>query len=198
MRDSERKTLAFIEQFIAEHGYSPKLHEIAEGIGIRSKGTVSRYLEALIDGGWLAKRQGKSRGLELLKPFTPPIHPLALPLVGCIAAGKPIEAIEQQETLDLSDFMAGSDYVLKVRGDSMQDEGILDGDYVICHVQSTAKDGDIVVALVDGVEATLKRLYWQGKQVKLVPANQSMAPMLYDAERVQIQGIFRALIRVQQ
>jgi len=200
MRDSERKTLAFIEQFIAEHGFSPKLNEIATGIGISSKGTVSRYIQALIDQGALAKAQGKQRGLSLLRPsiehlnFTFP----TLPLVGTIAAGKPIEAIEQDETLSFSDFLGGSDlFVLRVRGESMQDEGILDGDYVICHAQSTAKDGDIVVALIDGDEATLKRLYWQGSdKVKLVPANQLMAPMFYDAHRVQIQGVFRGLLRV--
>jgi repressor LexA len=198
MRDSERKTLAFIQKFVASHGFSPKLHEICEGIGIRSKGTVSRYIQALIDEGHLGKEVGKSRGLTLLSaPGGSAFRPSHLPLMGMIAAGKPIEAISNHETLDFTGLMGENMYALKVRGFSMQDEGILDGDFVICHAQSTANDGDIVVALIDGEEVTLKRLYWENRgQIKLVPANTSMVPLVIDAQRVQIQGVFKALLRV--
>jgi len=197
MRDSERKTLAFIQQFVATHGFSPKLHEIAQGIGIHSKGTVSRYINALIDAGLLSKQEGKSRGLTLQQVAIKPAPTTSIPLMGMIAAGKPIEAVPDNETLDLSGFMGEGRYALKVRGHSMQDEGILDGDFVICQAQDTAKDGDIVVALIDDEEVTLKRLYWQGSaQIKLVPANASMSPVVLDAHRVQIQGVFKALVRV--
>jgi repressor LexA len=197
MRDSERKTLAFIQTFVASHGYSPKLHEVAEGIGIHSKGTVSRYIQALIDGGYLQKEVGKSRGLTLVKGPVGRLSLPSLPLMGTIAAGKPIEAIPQAETLDLSSLLGEDTYVLKVRGYSMQEEGILDGDLVVCQAQSTAKDGDIVVALIDGEEVTLKRLFWQGAaEIKLVPAHAEMLPLVLAADRVQIQGVFKALIRV--
>lgn len=194
MRDSERKTLAFIQSFVATHGFSPKLHEVCEGIGIRSKGTVSRYINALIDEGLLGKEVGKSRGLTLLGARGVAV---CLPLMGTIAAGKPIEAIPDHQTLDFSNLLGENLYALKVRGFSMQDEGILDGDFVICHAQQTAKNGEIVVALIDSEEVTLKRLYWQGEnEVKLVPANTSMSPVVLAADRVQVQGVFKALLRV--
>jgi repressor LexA len=197
MRDSERKTLAFIEHFVATHGYSPKLHEVCEGIGISSKGTVSRYINALIQAGLLVKEVGKSRGLTLVKESINAAHRPSLPLMGCIAAGKPIEAIPDHQVLDFSPFMGEHLYALKVRGFSMQDEGILDGDFVICHAQNTAKDGEIVVALIDDQEVTLKRLFWESKtHIKLVPANTSMSPLIIEAERVVIQGVFKALLRV--
>jgi repressor LexA len=196
MRDSERKTLAFIEHFIATHGFSPKLHEICEGIGIRSKGTVSRYIDELIEAGLLSKEEGKSRGIALATPTTKQPHP-SLPLMGSIAAGKPIEAIPEHQTLDFSPLMGENLYALKVRGFSMQDEGILDGDFVICQAQNTAKEGEIVVALIDDQEVTLKRLFWEDKtHLKLVPANASMSPLIIEADRVVIQGIFKALLRV--
>lgn len=198
MRDSERKTLAFIQKFVDIHGYSPKLHEICEGIGIHSKGTVSRYIQGLIDAGYLDKQQGKSRGLSILKlPEGGRGVYSSIPLVGAIAAGKPIEAVSQPEPFELSGLLKEGNFVLKVRGDSMKDEGILDGDYVICHAQNTANDGEIVVALIQGEEATLKRLYWQDTNtIKLVPANATLSPMVYPASHVQIQGVFKGLIRM--
>jgi repressor LexA len=197
MRDSERKTLAFIEHFVATHGYSPKLHEVCEGIGISSKGTVSRYINALIEAGLLVKEVGKSRGLALVGESNHAAHRPSLPLMGSIAAGKPIEAIPDHQLLDFSSLMGEGLYALKVRGFSMQDEGILDGDFVICHAQNTAKDGEIVVALIDDQEVTLKRLFWESKtHLKLVPSNASMSPLVIEAERVVIQGVFKALLRV--
>jgi repressor LexA len=200
MKDSERKTLQFIEQFVAEHGFSPKLQEIAKGIGITSRGTVSRYIDGLISQGYLQKDNKKSRGLNLLKTTVQGKLVSPLPLLGFIAAGKPIEAVEQEEVLDLSTLLQGTDhYVLRVRGYSMQDEGILDGDYVICHSQKTAENGDIVVALIDEHEATLKRLYWQPPdQIKLVPANQAMQPQFYHIDRITIQGVVKGLFRGEQ
>jgi repressor LexA len=189
--------LAFIEHFVATHGYSPKLHEVCEGIGISSKGTVSRYINALIEAGLLVKEVGKSRGLALVGESNHAAHRPSLPLMGSIAAGKPIEAIPDHQLLDFSSLMGEGLYALKVRGFSMQDEGILDGDFVICHAQNTAKDGEIVVALIDDQEVTLKRLFWESKtHLKLVPSNASMSPLVIEAERVVIQGVFKALLRV--
>jgi repressor LexA len=195
MRDSERRTLTFIQQFVAVHGYSPKLHEICEGIGIHSKGTVSRYINELINQGLLAKEECKSRGLILVG--APLAAVTSLPLMGAIAAGKPIEALPESETFDFSTLLGEKRYILKVRGSSMQDEGILDGDLVICAAQDTAHEGEIVVALIDGQEVTLKRFYREGKShIKLVPANASMSPLVIESGRVQIQGVFKGLIRV--
>lgn len=197
MRDSERKTLQFIEQFVDEHGYSPTLIQIARGIGITSRGSVSNYVDVLIEEGWLGKDPLKQRGLRLLKRLGSPRKWGALPLLGNIAAGKPIEAITESEELDLPALLGeGQHYVLRVRGDSMIEEGILDGDFVICKPSDTADNGDIVVALIDGEAATLKRFYQEaGGRIKLVPANSTMAPQVYDAGSVQIQGIFKGLFR---
>lgn len=195
MRDSERRTLTFIQQYVAIHGYSPKLHEICQGIGIHSKGTVSRYINELINQGLLAKDEGKSRGLILVG--APLAAVTSLPLMGSIAAGKPIEALPDTQTFDFSTLLGEGRYILKVRGQSMKDEGILDGDLVICTAQDTAKEGEIVVALIDGQEVTLKRFYREGKsQIRLEPANASMSPLVIEASRVQIQGVFNGLIRV--
>lgn len=190
----EGKVLQFITRYIAQNGHAPTLEEIGQGVKIRSRGTVHRYVESLVEKGHVY-REGRSwRSLRLTGERSR--HSLTLPLVGRIAAGSPIEAIPGQEELDIEALFAGADrFVLKVKGDSMIDAGILDGDYVIARHAQTADDGDIVVALIDGEEATLKRFHRNGEQIELVPENSELTPLVYPAERVQIQGVLVGQLR---
>lgn len=192
LTDQQRRTYQFIGKYHDQHGYAPKLGEIAEGIGIRSKGVVHRYIRALAEEGLIELRPGRHRGIHLIKDrICKGRNNLDLPLAGKIAAGQPIEAVPDQETVNLVDFFMGPDrFVLRVQGDSMIEAGILDGDMVIVEKRDCAEDGDIVVALIDNDEATLKRLKKnRGGTITLFPANQSMQPMNYPARRIQIQGV---------
>jgi repressor LexA len=129
--------------------------------------------------------------------MAPPVHSLELPLVGRIAAGRPIEAVENPETLSLADFTQGSKdvYVLKVVGDSMQDEHIVEGDYVIVETTKTARNGEIVVALVEGSDATLKRIYVEGERTRLQPSNAKMQPIIVSSKSVEVQGRVIGVLR---
>ena len=191
---SQHKTLTFIRQFIARYGYAPSLSEIAEGIGIRSKGVAHRYVQALAEAGHLLLHPGQQRGIELVEENVE--DALSIPLMGRIAAGQPIEAIPGQDQLDLSTLYGPNRYALRVTGDSMVDAGILDGDTVIIEQRDVANDGEIVVALIDGEDATLKRLkYRQDGTLALIAENATMPPMIYAAERVAIQGIVVGQLR---
>ncbi len=196
LTDSQRKVLDFIQRFIAIYTVPPKLQEIAEGIGISSRGVAHRYVQALVDAGYIETDSGKHRGIRLLKsnPYRPES---TLPLLGEIAAGKPIEAIPGQDEIDLSEFFGDNNFAVQVKGDSMIDAGILDGDTVIIEFRETADDGDIVVALIDESETTLKRFKrsQQGRYIKLIPENSEMEPMVYEAERVRIQGVLIGQLR---
>jgi len=153
----EQDTYQFIRDFIAHHGHAPLLNEIAAGLGIQSKGTVHRYVRAIAKTGLIELIPGRHRGMRLCNP--PLAESTSLPLLGRIAAGQPIEAIPDQEEIDLSEFFMGPNrFVLKVQGDSMIDAGILDGDMVIIKQGQRADNGAIVVALLDNEEATLKYL----------------------------------------
>lgn len=193
LTDSQRKTLQFIRHYVASHGYAPKLQEIAEGIGISSRGVAHRYVQALIDGGYIEASSGRHRGIRLLDDETE----TRLPLLGKIAAGMPIEAIEGQDEINLADFFMGPGrFALKVQGDSMVEAGILDGDIAIIRQQNQAHNGDIVVALIDNLEATLKTFKRLANgQIQLIPANAQLSTMLYDPRRVQIQGILVGSMR---
>ena len=183
----QQDTYLFIRNYIARHGYAPLLDEIAKGLGIRSKGVVHRYVQALADEGVLTLQPGRHRGIQL----TDEEHPQpTLPLLGKIAAGRPIEAIQGQDEVNLAEFFMGPNrFLLKVQGDSMIEAGILDGDMVVVERCEQAADGDIVVALIDGEEATLKRLQNnRDGSVTLHPANSALAPLRYPATRVSIQG----------
>ena len=189
LTDRQADTLAFIRAYTARHGTAPKLREIADHLGISSHGTVHRYVRALADQGLISVAPARSRGIRILGPQAS-AQPAALPLVGRIAAGQPIEAIAGQEYINLAEFFIGPGrFVLRVQGESMIDAGILDGDMVVVE-QRTARDGEIVVALVDRDEATLKRLQRNPDgSVTLVPANPQLAPMRYDGRRIQVQGV---------
>ena len=200
LTDRQRQTFNFIRSFIDENGYPPKLKEIGEHLGISSRGTVHRYIRALEEEKLIRVTTGRSRGIELTraeptagsrsasKPGSRDDD--ALPVAGTIAAGLPIEAVEDQETINLNEFFVRPGrFVLRVQGDSMIEDGIFDGDMVIMESCQTARDNEIVIALIDQEEATLKRIKNnQDGSITLIPANSSMQPFRYSAERVSVQG----------
>jgi repressor LexA len=191
----EEKVLRFITHYIAQNGHAPTLAEIGKALDIRSKGTVHRYVKSLIKKRQLHRDGRHWRSLRLTGEHSRRLT--ILPLAGRIAAGKPIEAIEDQKEINFSDLLLGPDrYALKVKGDSMIDAGILDGDLVIVKHTESANNGDIVVALVDGEEATLKRLRKHGSRVELMSANQQLASMIYPADRIKIQGVVVGQVRL--
>jgi repressor LexA len=199
----QRQILDYVESFVETNGYSPSYEEIAEHFGYNSLATVHEHLTNLEQKGFLRKNYNKSRSLEVVRAD---LHApaLELPLLGQVAAGLPIEALEVgQETVTVPHDMVrrGENYVLKVRGDSMIDEQIRDGDFIIVNSRNTADNGEMVVALVtDGVtvggSATVKKFYREaGGRVRLQPANEMMQPMYFPADSVQIQGIVVGVIR---
>lgn len=176
-------------------GYSPTLQEIADELGI-SKITVFEHVDALLRKGMLSRRSNKARSLELTSLATfPDERPTLLPMVGRIAAGRPLEAVETQDTVDLEQIFASKHDVgvLQVTGDSMIDEHINEGDLVVFEKRNNARDGDTVVALVDGEEATLKMFYKERDRVRLQPANDKYPP-IYSRE-VDVQGVVIGVIR---
>lgn len=193
MTPQQRNTLNFIQDYLQSHGHAPTLEEIGAAVGVRSKGAVHRLVQVLVDRGHLQRESGSWRGLRLAEDATAPV----LPLVGRIAAGQPIEAIHGEDTLNLSDFLLGPRrYALRVLGDSMVGAGILNGDTVVVEQADTARDGEIVVALIDGQEATLKRLKrCKNGTIELIPENPSLTPMIYPAQRVRIQGVVVGQLR---
>ena len=190
LTDRQKQVYDYLCDYSREHGRTPKLREIADFLGIRSRGSVHRYVQALVQAGLIAIEPDRARGIRLLQEPGPG-NQYTLPLLGRIAAGLPIEAIPDQEEIDLSEFFIRPNrFVLKVTGESMIEAGILDGDMVVVEQASTAHDGDIVVALIDREEATLKTFRRNpDKSISLVPSNSSMKTMRYAADRVQIQGI---------
>lgn len=196
LTELESRCLRAIRDHIAQHGHAPTLTELGELVGVSSKGTMHRYVTALVDKGFVT-RSGKPgwRGLALTEQAAQQMH--SLPLLGRIAAGKPIEAITDHSSINLMELLLGPNrYVLQVNGESMIEAGILDGDLVIVESAETAKDGDIVVALVDDGEATLKRLKHQKQnRLLLIPANSTMQPMEYEKSRVKIQGVLVGQLR---
>jgi repressor LexA len=196
LTDRQREVLDFIERYIAIHTIPPKLQEIASGIGIASRGVAHRYVQALCDAGYLATGKGEHRGIRLLRS-NPHRPESTLPMLGRIAAGKPIEAIPGQDDLDLTEFFGSSNFAIQVKGSSMIEAGILDGDTVIIEFRETASNGDIVVALIDESETTLKRFQRSqgGKYIKLIPENTEMEPMVYESERIRIQGVLIGQLR---
>ena len=196
LTDKQSAALDFIQRYISVHAVAPKLQEIADGIGITSRGVAHRYVQALVDTGFIAVDNGQHRGIRLLKA-NPHRSRSTIPLLGKIAAGRPIEAIAGDDEIDLTDFFGKGNFAIRVQGDSMIDAGILDGDMVVIEFKETAENGDIVVALIDEAETTLKRFKRsdKGKYIKLIPANSEMEPMVYEADRVRIQGILVGQLR---
>ena len=198
---SEKKTLRFIQKYCIEKGYSPTLTEIAKGIGIKSKGVVHRYIKTLESLNLISISSHRKRGICLnLEAYENQSVAPIIPLLGRIAAGQPIEAIEGREEINLADFIMNPDrFALQVSGDSMIEAGILDGDTVIVKHQNTAENGDIIVALIDGLEATLKRLKkLPDGMILLIPENKLMEGLIYEAKRIQIQGVVVGQLRSYQ
>jgi repressor LexA len=192
----------FISRFISENGYSPSFEEIKAGQGLNSLATVHKHISNLEKKGLLTRDYNRSRSIELLAPKGKLKQSMSvntgvvLPLLGRIAAGQPIEAVQNPETISLADFVQSKEvFVLEVRGESMQDEAILDGDYVLVEKTKNAHNGDIVVALVDGTDATLKRFYKEGDQIRLQPSNAAMKAIMVHASAVQIQGRVIGVLR---
>lgn len=197
----EKEIYYFIKSYLAQHSIAPTLREVGQAIGFVSRGATSKYVNQLVEKGFLHKKksQGHSRNLFLTSKtltYSNTTLGATVPLVGMIAAGSPIEAIAQAEQCDINDIIQGDNlFMLQVRGNSMIEEGIYDGDYVICEQAHCANNGDIVVALVDNQQATLKRFYQQGATVLLAPANSDMQAMEFAAHRVVIQGKLRHQLR---
>jgi repressor LexA len=192
----QREILDYVESFLENYGYSPSFEEIARYFNYSSLATVHEHLSNLEKKGFLRKNYNKSRSLELV----PAEGTLAvdLPLLGTVAAGLPIEAIEEQETVSVPHDMlrSGNNYVLRVRGDSMVDEQIRDGDFIVVNSRQAAENGEMVVALVNGDSATVKKYYReQAGRIRLQPANSAMEAMYFDESEVAIQGIVVAVIR---
>lgn len=190
--------LVAIRNYRHLHGYSPTMQELADQLGT-SKVTIFEHITALEKKRVLRRDRHKARSLEIIADEKLPDENRStkLPLLGNIAAGSPIEAIENREQLDLEQLFQSRHgvYVLRVRGDSMIDDHLCDGDYVVIERRETARNGEQVVALLDNNEATLKRFYKEGNKVRLQPANSSMPPRIVDADRVRIQGVVIGVLR---
>jgi len=204
----QKQVYDFISEFVDKHGYSPSYEEIAEGLGLSSLATVHKHIGNLEQKQLLRRDYNRSRSIDLLKPrgrlkqafavaaAAAAESNLSLPLMGRIAAGRPLEALENPESISLSDFTRSKDvFVLQVAGESMQDEHIVNGDYVLVEKTNTARDGEIVVALVNGSDATLKRIYVEGNKIRLQPSNAAMQPIVVSAAAVQVQGKVIGVLR---
>lgn len=191
----QKEILDFIREFIERNGFSPSMEEIAERFGIASLNAVYKHLEALKTRGYLRRDANRARSIELA-PAAPGGR--LIPLFGYVAAGRPIEAVQTAEAMAVpEEFLPrrGSCYLLRVQGDSMIEEHIADGDYIIVEAREEALDGEMVVALVDGENVTLKRIYREGGNVRLQASNPGVPPMILDPERVRVQGVVAGVMR---
>lgn len=197
----QRQVVDFIAHFQDENGYCPSYEEIAHGLELASLATVHKHISALEAKGYLKRGFNQSRSLELAPKYLQEqrrARPATdIPLLGRIAAGTPVESVAQRETLSFADFAGNPNvFALEVRGNSMIDDHICDGDHILLERVSQAHDGEIVVALVGGEETTLKRLYREpGDQIRLQPANSTLKPIIVPAREVQIQGRLLAVLR---
>lgn len=192
----QKQILDVIRDFMQEHGYMPSYREIAKLTKNSSPATIHQYISTLKEKGYLANQSRSARSLEIVESPFGYAGALTVPLAGLITAGKPIEAIEEKETMAVpADFVTdpANTYVLKVRGTSMIDDGILDGDFVVVERNPSPADGDVVVALLDNAYATLKRFYRETNRIRLQPANATMNPIY--VQDPTIQGVVRAVIR---
>jgi len=192
----QKEILEFVTGFINENGYSPSMEEIAGHFSFASLNAVFKHLEALESRGYLHRDSNRARSIQISPDETAGIR--ILPLYGYVAAGQPIEAVSSPETLQVPDAFLprkADYYVLQVQGESMIDEHIQDGDFVVVESRETATPGEMVVALVDGENVTLKKYYRDGERIRLQPANESLEPIIVDAARVRIQGVVVSVMR---
>lgn len=192
----QKEVLDFISGFVQHNGYSPSYEEIARGLSLKSLATVHKHVTNLQNKGLIARAHNRSRSLDVLPPRSRTRTADRLPLMGRIAAGLPVEATETAESISLGDIIGNREvFALQVRGESMRDEHIVDGDYVLVERTSTARQGEIIVALVRGAETTLKRFYLEGNMVRLQPSNAEMNPIIVPAAQVAIQGRVLGVLR---
>jgi repressor LexA len=188
----QREIYEFIRDKIENRGYGPTVREIGDSFHIESPNGVMCHLKALEKKGLIVRQERSARAIQLVdrRPTGS-----GLPMLGLVAAGSPVEALEQQDRLEFTDLFGGPNrYALKVRGQSMIEDHIADGDYVVIHKQETARNGERVVAMIDG-EVTLKRYYEDGEQLRLEPANGTMRPIKVPRDRAKILGILVGVVR---
>jgi len=193
----QKEILDFLNRFIDRKGYAPTIEEIADHFSLSSLATVHKHLTNLQEKGVIRRAWNRSRALELV-PSQMSVRAVELPLLGRVAAGSPIEAVEASEKIFVPEDMVGrgETYVLQVKGDSMIDEQIRDGDFVIVENRRSARDGEMVIALLDGDSVTLKKLYREGAgRVRLQPANARLKPLFVDQDRLRIQGVVIGVLR---
>ncbi len=193
----QREIHAYLQAHAQDFPHPPTLDELCEALGLRSRGSLHKQIQALVEAGLVEPMNQQQRGIRLVETPAEHADPATLPLLGYIAAGHPIEAVPQPEYVEVPDFLRtrGHCYVLQVRGDSMIEDGILEGDWVVIEQRDTARNGEIVVALIDECEATLKRIEQHPDRVVLHPANAQLKPMIYSPDRVRIQGVLVGQMR---
>jgi len=199
----QKEVLDYLVAFENRNGYAPSFEEIAKGVKLTSLATVHKHISTLEKKGFIRRGYNQSRSIEIVQLPRPVKEQVLerrvheLPLVGRIAAGRPLEAVEERETISLGDFArGGNSFVLQVKGNSMIGDHILNGDYVVCEQTQVANNGDIIVALVAGEETTLKRFYREsGAKVRLQPANSEMNPIVVPAADLQVQGRVIGVLR---
>ena len=195
----QKEILDFLSEFIEHNGYSPSMEEIAGHFHFASLNAVFKHLEALESRGHLHRDSNRARSIQLSPSSSTCVR--NLPLFGYIAAGRPIEAVSNTETLQIPEHLLprkGNYYVLRVKGESMIDEHIRDGDFVVVESREVADPGNTVVALVDDESVTLKKFFPEGGLVRLQPANEALAPIILDGNRVKIQGVVVSVLRKYQ
>ncbi len=194
----QSEILKYLQEHIREQGYAPSFEEIAEQFGFQSLATVHEHLTNLERKGYIARTHNESRAIEVLPPKGT-AGATEIPLLGRVAAGSPIESLTSNETIAVPDQLLprrGPNYALKVQGESMIDEHIMDGDFVVVHGKQAAENGEMVIALVHGSEATVKRFHREpGGWIRLQPANAAVQPMRYQERDVLIQGVVVGVIR---
>ena len=192
----QREILDFLNEFIEHNGYAPSLEEVGRRFGLSSLATVHKHLTNLQEKGFIKRAWNRSRSVELV-PTRVGTRAVDLPLLGNVAAGVPIEAVVSTETVAVPENLVGKreTYALRVRGDSMIDEQIRDGDVVIVEDRKTADNGEMVIALLRGTEVTLKKFYRDNGRIRLQPANERIQPLVVDANLVQIQGVVVGVVR---
>ena len=192
----QREILDYLNGFIQRHGYAPSLEEIGRKFSLSSLATVHKHLTNLQEKGFIKRAWNRSRSVELV-PTRAAGRAVELPMLGYVAAGMPIEAVASNETISVPEDLVGrrDTYVLRVRGNSMIDEQIRDGDFVIVEDRKTAENGEMMIALLYGRDATLKKFYREHENIRLQPANPTMNPIIVPADDVQVQGVVVGVMR---
>ena len=194
LTEAQSRALAFIKMFMAEKGYAPTIAEIASGMGILSRSTVHRHLQALVQARQIMLASHKRRNILLVPAVVPDI---SLPVLGTMTAGFPMEVATA--TVDIAtSFLGPSRYLLKVKGNAMIVDCIRDGDFLVCERIIAVRSGVLVIALIDQAEMVLKRIFYNEDQtITLIPSNPSLRPTVYNKERVSVQGKFIGLLRME-